>query len=508
VSGRVGSQGGLPTRPAAPVVLLALTALAAVLRFAYIAHQGFWFDEAVTSLLVHNPMGDMLSRIPSSESTPPVYYVLAWFWAHGFGYGEAGLRSLSAVIGIVTVPVAYWVGLRLISRRVGLILAALVACNPLLIWYSQEARAYALMVLLSAVSIGAALELRDEVRRNWVIAWAAAAALALATHYYAALVVIPEIVWLWLRHRSSRDVRLGVVAVLLTAAALAPLAIAQLPHFSKGGGWLTATPVATRAAQLPGTFAIGFGAPLGVWLELAMYAVAMAAVAVIAARGTGSERDAARAAGVLLLSGVAIVAALLVLGYDELNARNLLALWLPLALVIAVGLGSRAAGRWGVAGAAILMAVGVVTVLGIEHDATYQRPDWRPLAKALGPEPAGTTRAVFVVGGCQALPIALYVPGLSFPARTASASELDLIGVRRPYTWQTGCTGAGHALPRRFVGFTATGPVRRVGQFSIERLAAPHPTPIAWRFPPGERYLVGGLEGVLLVPAGSPRPAS
>ena len=50
----------------------ALTVLATALRFYRIGHQGFWFDEANTALLVHFSPGKMLGLIPQSESTPPI----------------------------------------------------------------------------------------------------------------------------------------------------------------------------------------------------------------------------------------------------------------------------------------------------------------------------------------------------------------------------------------------------------------------------------------------------
>ena len=84
----------------------------------------------------------MLGLIPQTESTPPLYYCVAWVWARVFGYGETGLRSLSAVCGVLLVPVVYAAGAKLISRRAGVIAAAFATCSPLLIWYSQEARSY------------------------------------------------------------------------------------------------------------------------------------------------------------------------------------------------------------------------------------------------------------------------------------------------------------------------------------------------------------------------------
>src|SRR3954466_5060010 len=89
------------------MALAALVALGAALRFATLDVQSFWFDEAVTVGLVKRSLGDMLSHIPNSESTPPLYYVLAWLWSKAFGTGEVGLRSLSALCGTAAIPAFY-----------------------------------------------------------------------------------------------------------------------------------------------------------------------------------------------------------------------------------------------------------------------------------------------------------------------------------------------------------------------------------------------------------------
>src|SRR5829696_1622430 len=133
--------------------LVALTAGAALLRFLALSTQSYWYDEAITVELVRRPFSGMLGAVPQSESTPPLYYVLAWIWSQIFGTDEAGLRSLSAALGTAAVPATYAAGRQFVSRRSAFVAAALVAVSPLLVWYSQEARAYALLVLLGALSL-------------------------------------------------------------------------------------------------------------------------------------------------------------------------------------------------------------------------------------------------------------------------------------------------------------------------------------------------------------------
>lgn len=144
VAQRAASTRHVRGHDRALVALVVLTAIAAVVRFVDIGHQGFWFDEANTALLVHFSPGRMLGLIPQSESTPPLYYLIAWVWARVFGSGEAGLRSLSAVAGVATVPVLFAAGRQAIGVGAGLVAAALAATNPLLVWYSQEARSYSM----------------------------------------------------------------------------------------------------------------------------------------------------------------------------------------------------------------------------------------------------------------------------------------------------------------------------------------------------------------------------
>ncbi|HEV2059423.1 MAG TPA: glycosyltransferase family 39 protein, partial [Solirubrobacteraceae bacterium] len=241
----------MTSRALAPALALALLA-GAVLRFATLDAQSLWYDEAVTAQLLQMDLRGMLGAIPDSESTPPLYYVLAWLWTQLFGTGEAGMRSLSALLGTATIAVAWALGRRLGGTRAGLAGAALVAFNPLLVWFSQEARAYSLLALLGALSAllwlraleddgvgpGSPDPRRPEDDRTpnpptlgrhhtRLLAWGAVAALALATHYYAIFLVAPQGLWLALRAPGLRERATALSLPLAAGAALVPLALHQ-----------------------------------------------------------------------------------------------------------------------------------------------------------------------------------------------------------------------------------------------------------------------------------------
>jgi len=455
----------------------AITLLAAILRFYRIGHQGFWFDEGNTALLVHLAPGKMLGLIPQSESTPPLYYCLAWVWARLFGYGETGLRSLSALCGVLVVPVAYGAGSKLISRRAGLIGAALTACSPLLIWYSQEARSYEMLVLLSSVSLLAfAYALAAPTPRS-VAGWVIASALALATHYYAILAVVPEAAWLLWVHRSRRPVQIGVGVVGLCGLALIPLAIGQ--SGAGNASWIATAPLGRRLGQVVPQFAIGFDGPARSVLEPVAIALIVLAAVLVFVRSDRRARRGALIAGGIALAGLLLNLGLIAGGVDDLITRNVLAIWMPAALFVAGGL---AAARVGLVAAVVLCAIGVVTALGVAFDRNLQRPDWRVVATALDrPAPAGS-RAILIQHYRDLLPLSLYVPGMHVMGRAgATVSELDVVSFTAPASagfcwWGSACnlwpshTQASYPVP----GFRTVSR-RHELQFTIVRMVASHP---------------------------------
>ncbi len=126
--------------------------------------------------------------------------MLAWADSRVLGTGEVALRLPSALAGIATVPVAWAIGAELEcppTRRAAIVCAALVAVNPLFVWYSQEARAYGLFVLMARAG-DAVLPARRSASptRRRMAAFALTGALALLTHYFAVFLLIPMVLWL------------------------------------------------------------------------------------------------------------------------------------------------------------------------------------------------------------------------------------------------------------------------------------------------------------------------
>jgi hypothetical protein len=385
--GVVGAR--VPARGGVLVFLGALLAAGAAIRFSTLGLQSYQHDEVITAMRVlDGSFAHMLHEVRASESNPPLYYLLAWGWTRAFGLGEVDLRLLSALFGMLTVGVGYLLGRELASRRVGLALAALMAFNPMLVWYSQEARSYALLVLFCALSLWFFVRALKWGRGSDLAWWALASALALCSHYFAFLAVGIEAVWLVFALRSRWRVLVpALAAVAATGLALLPLLIAQTN--SVHIGWITNTPLQTRMLQTGTSFMIGeTGSVLGQMTSYG-YAVAPAilvalATLVVALRGSAQERRAAAIGAVVGFGVLAIAVAAALSGRDYVLERNLLPALVPLVLIVALAVGGRRTGMVGVAIGVALCAYWLAFDVYVTQRPSLQRPEFRSAARVLG----------------------------------------------------------------------------------------------------------------------------
>jgi mannosyltransferase len=126
----------IPVWASTGALLVVLLAISAYLRTKYIGGQ-FWMDEAITTGIASHS----LSAIPGilrHDGNPPLYYMLLHLWMSAFGSSESETHSLSALFGLLTVPVGMWAGWTLFGRRAGLLAAVLFAFNAWFTTYAQE----------------------------------------------------------------------------------------------------------------------------------------------------------------------------------------------------------------------------------------------------------------------------------------------------------------------------------------------------------------------------------
>ena len=130
--------------------LFLILLLGAFLRFYNLGMLPFWIDETFTIRYTSLPFEDLIFQI--LDIHPPIYYIIQKIWNNLFGVDEYSVRSLSAVIGTLSIIITYVLGRNLFGRSGGLIAAALLATSAIHIQYSQEARAYALLIFATLLA--------------------------------------------------------------------------------------------------------------------------------------------------------------------------------------------------------------------------------------------------------------------------------------------------------------------------------------------------------------------
>jgi mannosyltransferase len=380
--------------------LAALLVLAAALRLSTLDLQSFWYDEAYTPVhVLHASFSATLRAMMHSENSPPLWYLIEWVDYRVLGSGEFALRLPSALAGVATVPVAWAIGQELAGRRAAIIAAALLAVNPLFVWYSQEARAYGLFVLTASLALLFFLRAERNPTPRRMAAFAAAGVLALLSHYFAVFLLIPMALWLLPARATRRAALIAIGALALAGLALLPLISAQGGH---GTQWIGRWPLAQRLEAIPQYYLTGYSsASLGHGVEL------LVGLVLLAGLGLGAWRmlerapaDTASGAGeaapeqrermhsmLMVLSiaacGVLIPVALVAFGADYLAPRNLVGAMIPVTALIAAAFAWPGTARAGTALAAALAVTFLVLSIDVDLSPRLQRGNWRGVARVL-----------------------------------------------------------------------------------------------------------------------------
>lgn len=160
------------------------------LRLYLLGDKNVWWDEGYSVWLIRMPLANMLEAT-AYDTHPPLYFILLRGWTFLAGDTEFALRFPSLVVGVLTLPVVYGLGTRTIGRRWALFGMLLLAISRFHIWWSQEARMYAmaagLLTLATYIVIRQVRAKRS--RQGWVL-YALVVTAMLASFYLTALMMV------------------------------------------------------------------------------------------------------------------------------------------------------------------------------------------------------------------------------------------------------------------------------------------------------------------------------
>ncbi|HEX6366938.1 MAG TPA: glycosyltransferase family 39 protein, partial [Agromyces sp.] len=167
-------------------------------------------DELSTLYIVKGrSLGDALSIVSSdAEVSPPLSFIASWLFAK-LGSAPELIRLPSLIAGTMTIPLTFLVGRRAMNEVVGLIAAAIVALSPFMVYFSTEARGYALAIIFVVASTLALLRAIDGRKRGWWIAYAIFSVLAMYSHYTATFPLLAQLLWVLWAVPGARKAALG-----------------------------------------------------------------------------------------------------------------------------------------------------------------------------------------------------------------------------------------------------------------------------------------------------------
>lgn len=218
-------------------ILILLTIVGGFLRFYNLGYNSLWLDEATTYGVSQGSFGEIWQTSVTGEFHPPLFHWIVHLMLT-FGHSEIVLRAVPAFLGTLVIPVFYLIGKEYRDKNVGLISAALLTVSYFGIFYSQEARAYSVVLFVFSLAILFYLRaLRTDKKFHWVL-FALFSALAVWIHYYVliALGVIYLHAIISFAGRLRRDVREGknlLIALCVMTVLILPLLLIVVERYFK-----------------------------------------------------------------------------------------------------------------------------------------------------------------------------------------------------------------------------------------------------------------------------------
>ena len=482
-------------------VVLAATAFLLHQLMAWPPHE----DETLALFTGRDSLPGVVEHVTRDRGGAPLHFLLAWAVAH-LGFGLGGLRLLSAVFAIASLPLVAALGTRLADARVGFVATLVVAPSWLFLFHGVYGRMYSLFLFLSLACLLALLRALDHDGRGAWTLWVATALLTVAAHPYGVLMVGGQGLYVLVARRDrirSAVLAGGFVLVLGIPFWLTDLVLAGRFDIGVGGG----------GAKLGGPEAVArylwrsAGDASAGWWPVTVLAVTAAVVGVARMR-----RDAQ--ALVLCSLGATLVAFLVAkLGNSAAPESRHLIFLLPL-FAVSVSTTIVLLGRRSLTLAVVATTALVVTQVAWAWHRSSPLFDWEPDARQAARAEAetwlaSTSRPDDVLFGYEPLYLGAWERNRSsFPTTVVPRADpvLALRTLRREAplgrgVWVLDASERNNIRPRLEIERRLPDPakpyeVRAFGPFLVIRTVRPVVTPKAFLYYAARALLVGQQLGI------------
>lgn len=209
------------------ISILLLTAL--LIRFVSLS-QSLWLDEAITANVIHK-FGyiAIIKNYSPFDFHPPLFYWLEKFWTSLFGYSEISLRYPSVIFSVLTGYFIFKIVKSLKNNNAGFWAASFFLFNPLIIYYSQEARMYMMTTFLLTLSLYYYLQIIKSQNIKATILYAIFSSFSFLTFYGSIFLILPMLFYLFYK-RKFKSFAISGLILFLSFLIISPLLYQQLKN--------------------------------------------------------------------------------------------------------------------------------------------------------------------------------------------------------------------------------------------------------------------------------------
>jgi len=360
------------------VAVLGILFVAYALYTSTLTLQSMWIDEVMALYFTKGTFANTLRAIIDPSQNGPLFYLLLYGWRQLVGESDFALRYLSLMFAVVTLPLLFQYARKLLNCRTATMAVWLFAFSPFVLWFAQEAKMYALHMM---VAVASSLTLLEAFRKGrwwrWVL-YAALVSALLYSHFFGVFLVVAQagmaLLLGWGRWKRGLGYVAAMLSLALTHAPLLRFGLVVLRRYRPRDIWRGFVPLDRLVYDALGHYFYRLSAPDIPWstFGLAAALIALGALFILWRR----QREPV----VLVLHAFAPVLLFYAVSkrIPVYGAKYLSAAVPALFVLAALGLASLAR-LWRATGLLILV-LGMLMVGGVVRDLTdpaVQRSDWR-----------------------------------------------------------------------------------------------------------------------------------
>ncbi len=150
--------------------------------------SAFWYDEIISVQSASLDFGH-IKHVSEWDKNPPFYYYCLSVWIKLYNDSEFCVRLLSVLFSSVSAGVLFLFANKHFNKTSAIIVSLLYISSDILFFYSHEARAYSLVVLLTLISSHIFLNFKEKSNFKYLLLLGLINFLLLYTHYIAGIVV-------------------------------------------------------------------------------------------------------------------------------------------------------------------------------------------------------------------------------------------------------------------------------------------------------------------------------